>query len=795
MPEIIPDSNEAVLSYLKKSPRLALVNIADVADKTSVNSQLFFAQVGNAVSSVGDFFSGFFQDTDSNELSANLSGQISSSKQLVQYEGFQTLENQINQIIEQQSAALNENESQAVVSSQITERQRLLTEIQAKLDLFKIQAEELNQREKQLASLIPTQIFFSYDRVGGGGGSAIAISSSNDFQNSQTENQIIANNSTSTDESQTNNQAASLTETAPATIISPANHLVISEIQAGVDGNSNNEFVELYNPTDNAVNLSDWSLKRKTSQQATSTRNLVSDFGATSTIAAKSFFLIAHRDYSNYSTSTIPDLFYTNNSNPLAYDDDVVILYNGADEVIDEIYYQNIEVGKSWERKAVVNNQCATASSSNEFLGNGCDINSPLDFEIRGAPNPQNSQSFSEPRNAPTTPQNFAIKYSSSTMTLNFNWQESQDYNGATSTITYKITDISNNSSTLPEITAISTSASVVIDEIGRDYNFFIQAFDKEGLGSEIATSSISVPNFLSSLYFYKNSSVTNADYLIESFYDQYPFIPDVYQNGGNTSWKAMIFYLNSEAAKEIYLDSSFSSWYPWPQEIKDKILKIKYNTCAGGVGSPNYILILPDIKENCSVWGGLRNISFSYKYEDKNFAIAAVSSTIDTVFTANDYLTVAYYSFYSSGWWKGLPEVFRLAAVDKTKYYFGQSPIHQPPTSPSNLNAVFNATSSNLIINWDDSVDIDSLDSLIKYELNYHLDGEELDESKWQEVIKSGYQIRDDSGNLNPIIQTGPAISVSIVDSYKIYLRAKDEFGNYSEIISINWAYPVFLE
>ena len=136
------------------------------------------------------------------------------------------------------------------------------------------------------------------------------------------------------------------------------------------------------------------------------------------------------------------------------------------------------------------------------------------------------------------------------------------------------------------------------------------------------------------------------------------------------------------------------------------------------------------------------------------------------------------------------------MAAVDKTKYYFQENPfIHQPPTNPSNLTAVFNATSSNLIIGWENSTDTDSLDSLIKYELNYHLDGEELDENKWQEVIKSGYQIRDDAGNLSPFIQTGPVVPVLISDSYKIYLRAKDEFGNYSGIISTEWFYPVFLE
>ncbi|MEK7087540.1 MAG: hypothetical protein AAB958_02465 [Patescibacteria group bacterium] len=201
----------------------------------------------------------------------------------------------------------------------------------------------------------------------------------------------------------------------------------------------------------------------------------------------------------------------------------------------------------------------------------------------------------------------------------------------------------------------------------------------------------------------------------------------------------------------------------------------------------------MPDIKENCSVWGGLRNISANYHFEDKNFSVAAVSSTIETAFSSNDYLTVAYYSFYSSGWWKGLPEVFQLAAIDKTKYYFGKEPVYQPPTAPNNLTVTPDSDYSNLIINWENSIDPDSVDSSIKYELNYHLAEEELDESNWQEVVKTGYQIRNDFGNLSPFIQTAPVIPVSVGNAYKIYLRAKDEFGNYSKVISAEWFYPVF--
>ncbi|MDP3014362.1 MAG: lamin tail domain-containing protein, partial [Candidatus Subteraquimicrobiales bacterium] len=242
------------------------------------------------------------------------------------------------------------------------------------------------------------------------------------------------------------NQNASSTATSTTISISAsgANHLVISEIMAGVGtGRSDEEFIEIYNPTDVQIDLTSYFLKRKNSATATSTQTLVKtdDFQGR-IIPAKGFFLIASPEYN---ATTTPDVRYSY-SYRLANTDDVVILYNNNDEIIDEVAYQNIPASKSLERKAWQNNQCLSSQLDGEFLGNGCDKsydndddNNTTDFEIRQTPNPQNSSSLPEPRNAPTAPQNFTIQYSSSTMELNFNWDASQDYNSATSTLTYKL--------------------------------------------------------------------------------------------------------------------------------------------------------------------------------------------------------------------------------------------------------------------------------------------------------------------------------------------------------------------
>ena len=761
-------------------------------------SQSFFGQFIDSTKSLFAQIGGFFSGSSDNNQNFQLTDEISLNQ----------TENQNNTLqVSASSESSDKNNKEDIVHSNILEnvgmnndngnsnnsgnevvqsqntRQQLLAQIQKELDLIKIQAEQLAQEEAS-QSQISNQIVYSGS--GGGapvilstGGGGTSISENSTVENQQTENQNFQQNSTSTQETLEQNTTSTI-----STSLGQINHIVISEIMAGVDGNPDNEFIELYNPTVEPVSLVNWSLKRKTSQSATSTKNLVANF-PTSTIAAKSFFLIAHEDYIG---AIAPDLIYSNNSNPLAYKDDAAILQDSVGLTIDEVNYSEISKGQSLERKAFYDNQCAIASSSGEFLGNGCDNdydndddNSATDFEIREIPNQQNSQNFSEPRANPTTPQNFQIIYNASTTEMKFNWQESQDYFGATSTLIYKIINTNNATSTyyvdsrnsVPTSTLQTTSnnLSVFIDEVGRDYDFSIQAIDKEGLNSETATATISIPAFLSNLYFYRDPRPSSADYLIEAFYDQYPFIPDIYQNNANTSWKAMVFYLNSEPQKESYLDQSFSYWYPWPQETINKILKIKYDTCAGSVGAPNYVLILPDIKENCSVWGGLRNLSFNYSSENKNFAITAVSSTIDAVFTANDYLTIGYYSFYSSGWWKGLPEVFRLAAADKTKYYFQNSiPNYQSPQLNGSIAIDFDELNSKLNISWPKASDTDTVDSLITYEIQYG------DLGEWQSA-----------GNA-----TGATKIISLGDEFSINIKAKDEFGNYSEIISTEWFYPV---
>ena len=161
----------------------------------------------------------------------------------------------------------------------------------------------------------------------------------------------------------------------------PASHIVISEVQVG-GVSANDEFVELYNPTDSVVVLNGWKLTKKASTGTE--QNLVSSGGFTGIIPAHGFFLIAPQ--SGYTGSTSPDLRYSQISNFLAANN-TVLIYDKTGVLIDKVgwgssldfegnvYLSTPANGNSIERKAQSTSTSTTMGSggSDEFLGNGFD--------------------------------------------------------------------------------------------------------------------------------------------------------------------------------------------------------------------------------------------------------------------------------------------------------------------------------------------------------------------------------------------------------------------------------------
>ncbi len=179
-------------------------------------------------------------------------------------------------------------------------------------------------------------------------------------------------------------------------------HVVISEVSIAGDI-STDEFVELYNPTDNNIDLTNWRLTRKTSTGTEST--LVSTISGT--IQSHGYFLITHPDYA--STPSADQNYSEDNS--ISSNNTVLLYSDSGNTLVDKVGFgtaqdsegaseTNPANGTSRERKA---NSSSTTESmgiggDDEFTGNGEDTdNNADDFILRNTPQPQNSESEVEP--------------------------------------------------------------------------------------------------------------------------------------------------------------------------------------------------------------------------------------------------------------------------------------------------------------------------------------------------------------------------------------------------------------
>lgn len=177
-----------------------------------------------------------------------------------------------------------------------------------------------------------------------------------------------------------------------------ANHIVISEVQ--VSGTTaDDEFVELYNPTNSAVVMANWRLTRKNS--AGTEANLVADLDGT--IPAHGYFLIGHG--TDYDGATSLDVIYSAPSNALTSNYTVLLYSDASMTLVDKV---GMGTAVDYETTAT-SNPAADGSierkpgESNPTSGNGEDTdNNSNDFALRTTSEPQNSSSTLEVPPTPT---------------------------------------------------------------------------------------------------------------------------------------------------------------------------------------------------------------------------------------------------------------------------------------------------------------------------------------------------------------------------------------------------------
>ncbi|HKJ81614.1 MAG TPA: phospholipase D-like domain-containing protein [Ignavibacteriaceae bacterium] len=188
-----------------------------------------------------------------------------------------------------------------------------------------------------------------------------------------------------------------------------ADHLVISEIL--IDGvyessaSNNDEFVEIYNPTSNPVDVSNWTIDYRSASSTTFNNKYT--FPAGTIIQSHKFYLFGGGGVSNRDNSAQSVLLGLGNTGG------GVFLRNSTGTTIDLIGWGTAIAGNyegtvatkpaqgvSLERKANSSSTSTTMGigGSDELEGNGYDTDDNAnDFVQRTTPQPQNSSSPAEP--------------------------------------------------------------------------------------------------------------------------------------------------------------------------------------------------------------------------------------------------------------------------------------------------------------------------------------------------------------------------------------------------------------
>lgn len=548
------------------------------------------------------------------------------------------------------------------------------------------------------------------------------------------------------------------------TNIPAVSHMLISEVLPNSEGSDEGkEFVELYNPTTEPKNLDGWSLKYKTADGEESSLAAFKEGSDYVSVSPLSFLLVGLNNYDAANYNGRVANIHRAASLPNGTEVVQIILYNASDTIVDSIEYtsSSIEEGKSLERKALLDGACVSPSGDGEFLGNGCDTDAADDFQIRDIPLPQNSENLPEPREQLATPlpetgKTNIVFYTPMSAMLSFLWSPVSAPIGITPyyKIKQKGTDIY-----LTDIKTIATATDIGINEVGRNYNFEITVEDQEGFSSSPGFYEITIPSFIEAMYAYpdQRAGVIGKNNF-ELYYSQFPFIP------GSGPWHGLAIYRNREANKEntvLRTEENFNL------SDSTEAVSLAYTNCSYNqhIGTT---AVFPLTMERCSASGGLSSSAMIFSaFEDLHLFLQ--TPVLDIPFSEGDYFTIAFYTFGGGGYGY---QSLNFSVIDKTHYPLLSDRTNQHNPILQGTPTVSFDGSAKITLSLPTATDIDSIDSYISFETNYSpLSLGSLDTNLW-----TGAQT---------------SMSVGMGDEYLIGVRAKDDFGNFSEVLTTTWTYP----
>jgi hypothetical protein len=457
-------------------------------------------------------------------------------------------------------------------------------------------------------------------------------------------------------------------EATPTPTILPTSRpkILISEVQiSGAD--AGDEFIELYNPNEEAVNLSAWSIQYLSGSALNDfTKIYKKNFEEGDTILGHGFFLIARgKDtggLDGYRGQISADLTHrtfsmsgaTSGGKIYLVSDYDKVLGNDDESIIDAINYAAIlpPAGNSIERKALSDGMCVSPENENELLGNGCDSDNEVsDFIIRTSSLAQNSSSSVEP--------------------------------GASSL----------------------SALSVVQDNFYRSYVTDIGFYREPSSGKYYLDLKWPVYPFISVKlpHLASGQPPVHNWFVLNFYYDKTPPItPDIFWSDARPN-------------------ATYNAW----GLISPGGLKVKYPNCFG---TGNYTsgagIIFPETTADCnSIAGNHSSYAFDIKtLEDNDLLVEVLSSQFSSISqpsAGEHYVSVAYYAFQAG--YEPNHYGIKQIGIDPNKYYFkSEYPDRQSPTTPTGVAFEYNEELSVLKINWNKSNDPDSSDGIINYKVDY---------------------------------------------------------------------------
>jgi RHS repeat-associated protein len=218
--------------------------------------------------------------------------------------------------------------------------------------------------------------------------------------------------------------------------------VVISEFRTRGPAGSNDEFIELYNQSDVAINLSGWKIKASNNAGAVTTRIVVN---AGTTLPAHGHFLATNTGSGGYSGTVGGDQTY---STGIA-DDGGIAVTRADDVIVDQV---GMSAGSAFKENRTLSTLATNVDRSYERKSGGTNPSmqdtddGPSDFQIRTPSDPHNLSSAPPPPPPPPANQPPAASpggpYSGATgTTIDFNGSNSTDPDGTISAYAWEFGD------------------------------------------------------------------------------------------------------------------------------------------------------------------------------------------------------------------------------------------------------------------------------------------------------------------------------------------------------------------